>query len=225
MSNNHYNEQKMLIENFRKWESETNNEVIEEGIGTAVLTIQTIRTIANVFQTVIRTELGRKAIRSIPRHGPEILDALDKYGDEFAQWLQTKSAEIKKAHPFFYRLVYYPYLMIGFVSDFSDMAALELTNVGAKYIKSKLGNPALDEKEKQALEQANKERLSALPAAEKVRDSLMSDLERTQDMLDMDTPEDVGRIRVSDPTPGFEPEDPDKPKSRAKKFKFNPSKK
>ena len=221
MSNGHYNEQKILIENFRKWESETSVNVIEEGIGTMVLTIQTIRTIANVMQVMVRSKLGRKAIRGVPRYGPEILDALDKYGDDFSQWFQTKSEEIKTAHPVFYRLVYYPYLMIGYVSDFSDMAALELTNFGAKYIKSKLGNPATEEKEKAAIEQARKERIQALPAAEEVRDKLMQDIERTQDMLDLDTPEDVTRIRISDPTPGYEK---DKPISRAKKFKFDPSK-
>tara|TARA_Y100000592_G_scaffold41510_1_gene65762 strand:- start:1429 stop:2091 length:663 start_codon:yes stop_codon:yes gene_type:complete len=220
MSKSHYEQQKLLIENFRKWESE--GEILEEGLGAMVLSIQTIRTIANVMQVMVRSEIGRKAISSIPRHGPEILSALDKYGDKFAQWFQTKSEEIKKDHPFFYRLVYYPYLMIGYVSDFSDMAALELTNFGAKYIKAKQADKAADEKEKAELEQARKERIKALPAAEVVRDSLLKDIERTQDFLDMENPEDVKRIRVSDPSPGYEggPR-----KSRAKKFKFEPGKK
>ena len=220
MSKSHYDQQKLLIENFRKWQSE--GEILEEGIGTMVLTAQTIRTVANVMQIMVRSKVGRKAISSIPRYGPEILEALNKYGDEFSQWFQTKSEEIKSKHPFFYRLVYYPYLMIGYVSDFTDMAALELTNFGAKYIKAKQADKATDEREKAELEQARKERIKALPAAEKVRDNLLKDIERTQDYLDMDSPEDVKRIRVSDPTPGYD----DRPqKSRAKKFKFEPGKK
>ncbi len=220
MSKTHYEQQKLLIENFRKWESE--GEILEEGLGTMVLTIQTIRTIANVMQIMVRSKIGRKAISSIPRYGSEILEALDKYGDEFSQWFQTKSEEIKSKHPIFYRLVYYPYLMIGYVSDFSDMAALELTNFGAKYIKAKQADKAADEKEKAELEQARKERIKALPAAEEVRDNLLKDIERTQDFLDMESPEDVKRIRVSDPSPGY---DGGPQKSRAKKFKFEPGKK
>lgn len=239
MSKSHYAQQKLLIENFNKWISEEKcgeeeidetaghymeAEPIEEdiGVGTLVLTIQTIRTIANAMQTIVRSERGRKAISSIPRYGPEILDALDKYGDEFSQWFQTKSEEIKSKHPIFYRLVYYPYLMIGYVADFTDMAALELTNYGAKYIKAKQTDKATDEKEKAELERAKKERIGALQSAEQVRDNLLKDIDRTQDALDMETPDDVKRIRVSDPssTAVGVPT-----RSRAKKFKFEPGKK
>lgn len=220
MSKSHYEQQKLLIENFRKWESE--GEILQEDLGAMVLSIQTIRTIANVMQIMVRSEIGRKAISSIPRHGPEILDALDKYGDKFSQWFQTKSEEIKEKHPFFYRLVYYPYLMIGYVADFSDMAALELTNYGAKYIKAKQTDKATDKKEKAELEQARKERIKALPAAEKVRDNLLKDIERTQNYLDMESPEDVKRIRVSDPSSDAVGVPT---KSRVKRFKFEPGKK
>tara|TARA_B100000212_G_scaffold342242_1_gene328417 strand:+ start:148 stop:1011 length:864 start_codon:yes stop_codon:yes gene_type:complete len=240
MSKGHYKEQKMLIENFRQWEAKGNRQLLKE-MPDFVFTIQMIRIITRVFQTLVRSPAGREAIASIPRYGPQILQQATKADESFSQYFENLVAKIKEENPFFYKLVFYPYILIGYTGDLfiddayflqgaAEMATSEIARVGSEYAKKQATIAQADEKERQRLEKeqeelkrkeqelkaAKKQAAQALPAAEQVRDNLLND-PRTKEIFDMGEPEDVNRIRVSDPSP-----DPTKQRRRGKTTKFEP---
>ena len=214
-------EQKMIFENFRRWQAEPLNEreeLLEEGF---VMTALIARSIATAMQAALRTDTGRNQIRKIPRYGNEILGLLDK-SDNVVQTLQDFSSGLKNSEHMpvrmFYKVVYYPFLLIAFapwIGDPIGAGTAELVRYGANLMKKKLGNPALEEKEREELEKLKAERQAALPTAEEVKDNLMMDMPETAAELGMD-PEDVKNIRVSDPSP-------EKPKpSKATKIDLPP---
>lgn len=240
MSRGHYKEQKMLIENFRQWEAKGDRQLLKE-MPDFIFTIQMIRVITRVLQTLVRSPGGREAIASIPRYGPQILQRATKADESFTQYFENLVADIKEENPFFYKLVFYPYILIGYTGDLfiddayflqgaAEMATSELARVGAEYAKKQATIAQADEKERQRIEKeqeelkkqeqelkaAKKQAVQALPAAEQVRDKLLND-PRTKEIFDMDEPEDVNRIRVSDPSP-----DPTKQRRRGKTTKFEP---
>jgi len=197
-------EQKMIFENFRRWQAEPLNEreeLLEEGF---VMSVMVARSIATAMQAALRTETGRNQIKKIPRYGNEILGLLDK-SDNVVQTLQDFSSGLKNSEHMpvrmFYKVIYYPFLLIAFapwIGDPIGASAAELVRFGANLMKKKLGNPALEEKERQELEKLNAERVAALTGAEEMRDNLLMDIPGTASALEMD-PEDVKNIRVGDP--------------------------
>lgn len=207
-------EQKMIFENFRRWQAEPLNEreeLLEEGF---VMSAMVARSIATAMQAALRTETGRNQIKKIPKYGNEILGLLDK-SDNVVQTLQDFSSGLKNSEHMpvrmFYKVIYYPFLLIAFapwIGDPIGASAAELVRFGANLMKKKLGNPALEEKERQELEKLNAERVAALTGAEEMRDNLLMDIPGTASALEMD-PEDVKNIKISDPDPE-KPEEPSK---------------
>ena len=92
MSNKHYEEQKMLMENFRKWQNEEEQEVIQEGL-ISFLTVSTaaLYTLGPYLKIAVHHPSVQKALTGQDTESSKMFRAMAiglKGADNAGQWLQ-----------------------------------------------------------------------------------------------------------------------------------------